>query len=128
MELSTGIIFSKEETVTNELTARALGSGGLDVYATPAMIALMEHTAWESVEGCMEEGCSTVGTLMNVKHLSASPVGAHIRAESELTEVDGRRLVFKVSAFDDAGLIGEGVHERFIIKTDKFMAKTNSKL
>ena len=65
---------------------------------------------------------------MNVKHLSASPVGAHIRAESELTEVDGRRLVFKVSAFDDAGLIGEGVHERFIIKTDKFMAKTNSKL
>ena len=128
MELSTGIIFSKEETVTKEKTARALGSGGLDVYATPAMIALMEHTAWESVEECMEEGCSTVGTLMNVKHLSASPVGAHIRAESELTEVDGRRLVFKVSAFDDAGLIGEGVHERFIIKTDKFMAKTNSKL
>ena len=92
------------------------------------MIALMENTAWASVEPCMEEGRSTVGTKLDVAHLSASPVGAHITCESELMEVDGRRLVFKVSASDDAGPIGEGMHERFIINTEKFMARTESKV
>ncbi|MBQ3369906.1 MAG: thioesterase family protein [Mogibacterium sp.] len=128
MELKTGIKYQKEMTVTEDLCANAWGSGGLAVYATPAMIALMESTAWESVEPCMEEGCSTVGTHLDVAHLSASPVGSHITAESELVEIDGRRLVFKVSASDDAGLIGEGTHERFIIKTEKFMARTEAKL
>jgi predicted thioesterase len=88
----------------------------------------MENTAWASVEPCMEEGRSTVGTKLDVSHLSASPVGATITCESELLEVDGRRLVFKVSASDDAGLIGEGLHERFIINTEKFMARTEAKL
>lgn len=128
MELETGIKNSKEVTVTEDLCANAWGSGGLPVYATPAMIALMEQTAWASVEPCMEEGRSTVGTHLDVAHLSASPAGAHITAESELVEIDGRRLVFKVSASDDAGLIGEGTHERFIINTEKFMARTESKL
>ncbi len=122
-ELKTGIKCIKEETVTEELTAASLESGGLPVYATPEMIRLMENTAWSSVEDCMDEGCSTVGILMNVSHVSASPVGAHIHCESELVEIDGRRLVFKVSAYDDSGLIGEGRHERFIISNDKFMKK-----
>ena len=125
--LRTGIKGIKETVVTKEITADAWGSGGLPVYATPAMIALMEMTAWSSVEPYMEEGYSTVGTHVDVSHLSASPVGAHISCESELTEVDGRRLVFKVSASDDTGLIGEGVHERFIINTGKFMMRTAKK-
>lgn len=126
-ELITGIKCIKELTVTEDVTAAALDSGGLAVYATPAMIALMEFAAWDSVEGCMEEGMTTVGTLMNVKHLSATPVCMHVRAESELIEIDRRRLVFKVAAYDDAGLIGEGTHERFIIDADKFMARTEAK-
>ena len=127
-ELITGIKNSKEMIVTKELCADAWGSGGLTVYATPAMIALMEQTAWASVEPYMEEGRSTVGTHLNVAHLSASPVGSRITAESELIKIDGRRLVFKVSASDDAGMIGEGTHERFIINTEKFMARTEAKL
>ena len=128
MELKPGITNKTETIVTKELCANAWGSGGLEVYATPAMIALMENTAWASVEPCMEEGRSTVGTKLDVSHLSASPVGARITCESELVEIDGRRLVFKVSASDDAGLIGEGMHERFIINTEKFMARTEEKL
>lgn len=125
--LETGIKCVKEEVVTEELTAKVVGSGGLAVYATPAMIRLIEHAAWESVEEAVEEGCTTVGTLMNVKHVSASPLGAKIKATSELVEIDGRRLVFKVEAYDDAGLIGEGVHERFVVNTEKFMSKLASK-
>ena len=128
MELKPGITNKTETIVTKELCANAWGSGGLEVYATPAMIALMENTAWASVEPCMEEGRSTVGTKLDVSHLSASPVGARITCESELVEIDGRRLVFKVSASDDVGLIGEGMHERFIINTEKFMARTEAKL
>lgn len=121
--MKTGIKCVKEEAVTAELTAEAVGSGGLAVYATPAMIRLMEHAAWSGVEDLMEEGFTTVGILMNVKHVSASPLGAHIKAESELIEIDGRRLVFKVAAYDEDGLIGEGVHERFVVNEEKFMSK-----
>lgn len=128
MELKPGIKACKEIIVTKELCADAWGSGGLPVYATPAMIALMENTAWASVEPCMEEGRSTVGTKLDVSHLSASPVGARITCESELIEAEGRRLVFRVKASDDAGLIGEGMHERFIINTEKFMARTEAKI
>jgi predicted thioesterase len=127
-ELKPGIKTTLEEVVTIELTAPSIGSGGLMVYATPAMIRLMEHASWSSVEGCMQEGYSTVGTSMNVRHISASPVGAHIRCECELSEVDGRRLVFKVAAYDESGLVGVGVHERYIVNTDRFMAKAAGKL
>ena len=126
-ELKVGIKGIKELAVTEDVTAAALDSGGLAVFATPAMIALMEFAAWASVEDCLEEGQTTVGTLMNVKHLAATPVGMSVRAESELVEVAGRRLVFKVAAFDDKDLIGEGMHERFIINADKFMARTEAK-
>lgn len=126
-ELKTGIKCTKELTVTEDVTAAALASGGLAVYATPAMIALIEFAAWDSVEDCLEEGQTTVGTLMNVKHLAATPVGMHVRAKSELIEIDRRRLVFKVAAYDDAGLIGEGTHERFIVNADKFMSSAEAK-
>lgn len=127
-ELIKGIKGHAEETVTEDKTAAAFGSGDLRVYATPRMLTMMEHTAWASVEPYMDEGMGTVGTHLDVSHVSASPVGAHITVDSELTEVDGRRLVFEVRAYDDAGLIGEGTHERFIIKNEKFMTRTNSKL
>ena len=128
MELKTGIKNSSELTVTEDMTAASAGSGGQPVFSTPHLVALMETTAWASGEPCMEEGMSTVGPHLDIAHLAASPVGAHITGESELIEIDGRRLVFKVSDSDDAGLIGEGTHERFIINIDKFMARTNAKL
>ena len=123
--LETGIKCIKEEVVTEELTTEQVGSGGLAVYATPAMIRLMEHAAWLSVEEHMQEGFTTVGTRMDVKHLKASPLGACVKAEAELVEIDGRRLVFKVAAYDDKGPIGEGMHERFIVNIEKFMGKIN---
>ena len=119
--LNTGIKGSASEIVTNEKTAVAVGSGGLSVYATPAMIALMEKSAYESVQSLLEEGSGTVGTLMNIQHISATPVGMKVIA------IDGRKLTFKVTAFDEVGKIGEGIHERFIINNEKFQAKTNSK-
>jgi predicted thioesterase len=127
-ELTTGIKGYAEEYVTENNTATAMKSGGLDVYATPRMINMMEYTAWSSVEPYMDEGCGTVGTHLDVSHVAASPVSAFIKYESELTEIDGRKLVFTVKAYDDAGLIGEGRHERFIIRNDRFMQKTNSKI
>lgn len=126
--LSIGIKHENTIKVTEELTAKVLGSGTLDVYATPAMIALMEKTAMESVGQYLEEGQGTVGININVDHVSASPIGATIKCISELTGVDGRKLSFFVSAFDDAGLIGEGTHQRFIIKNESFQAKANGKL
>lgn len=125
--LEKGIKGTGRQVVTEKLTAKEMGSGELAVYATPAMIALMEETAYKSVTAELEDGMGTVGTLMNVKHVSASPVGMKITCETELTEVDGRRLVFTVKAYDTKGLIGEGVHERFVIVNEKFQAKTDSK-
>lgn len=126
--METGII-GQEELIVNEMnTAEALGSGSLAVFATPAMIALMEKTARLSVAPFLEDGQSTVGTLVNVKHLSASPVGMKITCRTELKEIDRRRLVFHVECSDEAGIIGEGEHERFIIDEAKFMAKAEAKL
>ena len=128
MELPKGIVGTKELTVTKDKTAAAVGSGLLDVFATPQMIALMEATASESVAPYLDEGSTSVGTLVNVSHVAATPVGMKVRCESELTEVDGRKLTFTVKAFDECGLIGEGTHERFVVFSEKFMAKTNAKL
>ncbi len=117
------------ELVVNESnTAEALGSGSLAVLATPSMIALMEKTARLSVDPFLEEGQSTVGTLVNVKHLSATPVGMKVTCNTELVEIDRRRLVFHVECSDEKGLIGEGDHERFVIDAEKFMSKTSAKL
>lgn len=128
MTLEKGIKKSSECVVTKELTAKIMGSGELDVYATPAMIALMEQTAYQSVSDALEEGAGTVGTLMNVKHVAASPIGMKITCQTELVEVDGRKLTFHVEAYDEQGLIGEGTHERFIIMNEKFQQKADSKL
>lgn len=126
--MDTGIKGYKEITVTKELTAISLGSGDLEVYATPAMIALMEETASESVKPRLEAGQGSVGTCIAIKHLAATPIGMRVRCESELVEVDGRRLVFNITAYDEKDKIGEGTHERFIISNDKFQSKVNSKL
>lgn len=126
--LETGIKGHQTETVTEEKTAAAVGSGSLRVYATPAMIALMEKTALASVAGELEEGMTTVGTKLDVAHTSASPEGSTITCESVLTEIDRCRLVFTVTAYDDAGEIGKGTHERFIVDCAKFMDKTAAKL
>jgi len=126
-ELKTGIKNRLEEDVTYERTAAGQKSGGLPVYATPRMVCLMETAAWSSVEPYMDEGMGTVGIYLDIKHVSASPEGEHIVCESELTEIDGRKLTFEVKAYDSAGLIGEGRHERFIINNGKFMAKAETK-
>lgn len=123
-----GIKFSLERKVTENLTARAMGSGTLDVFATPAMIALIEETAWKSVAKELENGQATVGTCLKINHIAPSPIGMDVRCETELVEVDGRRLVFNVKVFDDCGEIGNGIHERFIINADKFQAKANEKI
>ncbi len=125
--METGIKNTLEITVTDNLTAAAVGSGTLNVYATPAMIALIEETAWKSVAPYLEEGQSTVGTRLDVSHVAPTPLGMTVRCETELTEVDGRRLVFAVNVYDEVGLIGKGTHERFIIMSEKFQAKADSK-
>lgn len=127
MELKTGIRGEQRVRVTEEMTAKRLGSGELPVLATPMMIALMENTAYKSVADCLEEGQGTVGTRISVSHISATPVGMEISLESELIEIDRKRLVFKVRAHDTAGCIGEGEHERFIIDEQKFLEKTKAK-
>lgn len=118
-----GIKGRLEQTVTPEMSAARVGSGLVDVFATPMMIALIEQTCYESVLPHLEEGQGTVGTHVNVAHTAATPIGMRVWCESELVEVDRRRLVFKVKAFDECGLIGEGSHERFIIDTVKFFEK-----
>ncbi|MBD5114579.1 MAG: thioesterase family protein [Ruminococcaceae bacterium] len=123
-----GLKNTKQIKVEEKDTALTYGSGTLKVFATPAMIALMENTAMNAVSAYLEEGEATVGTEINVKHLSATPVGGTVTCEAELAEIDGRRLVFNVKAFDDKGIIGEGTHQRFIVKTEKFLVKTYDKL
>ena len=125
--LEKGIKGTQTVEVVYENTATAVGSGVLEVFATPCMLALMEKTACDSVIPYLEEGNGTVGTEVNIKHVAATPIGMTVRCESELIEVDGRRLVFTVAAYDDAGIIGEGTHERFIVNNEKFQTKTNNK-
>ena len=128
MTLVTGIKGNSKVLAENSNSARTMGSGTLDVFATPAMIALMENTAFESVAGELEEGSGTVGTALKVKHVAATPVGMKVVCETELVKVDGRALTFSVKAFDEKGLIGEGEHERFIVFNEKFQAKADAKL
>ena len=127
-ELSSGVRGAQQETVTEKNIASALGSGGLAVYATPCMITLMEYCAMESVRPYLQQGSSTVGTRLDIKHLAATPIGMTVRCETELIEIDRRRLVFLCRAFDDAGLIGEGTQERFIVDDEKFMEKVSQKV
>ena len=114
--------------VEQEDTAKVVGSGDLLVYATPCMVALMEGAACGSIAPFLSEGESSVGTMMQVNHTSATPVGMEVRAESEVTAVEGRKITFSIKAFDEAGEIGNAVHQRFIVKADRFLEKTYDKL
>jgi len=125
--LKPGIEAQKAETVPDKNTAAAWGSGGIAVYATPAMIALMEGAAFSAVGSILPPGWSTVGTELNIKHIAASPLGMKVYAKAELLNIDGRALSFKVEAFDEAGKIGEGTHNRFIIEVEKFLTKIEAK-
>ena len=122
-EMLKGLTNSETLLVRHEDTAAVYGSGALEVFATPAMIALMEKTCLESVSDKIGEGNTTVGISVNIKHLKASPVGALIRCDATLVEVDRRRLVFEVKCFEGETLIGEGIHERFVVDSEKFMGK-----
>ena len=126
-EIKPGLTAEKTVTVNDSNTASALGSGNLAVFSTPAMIALMEYAALSAVEAKLPPGWSTVGTELNVKHLSATSRDMKVTARAELLAVDGRALSFRVEAFDEAGKIGEGTHGRFIIENERFMAKVESK-
>jgi predicted thioesterase len=123
----TGIKNRLELLVDQDHTAKKLGSGELEVFATPAMIALIEETCWKSVADEVGEGNGTVGIKLDVSHLAATPVGMKVWCESELVSEEGRNLTFSVKVYDEAGLIGEGTHERFIVNNDKFMTKAEGK-
>ncbi len=125
--METGIKGREEVTVTPELTAESIGSGTVPVFATPMMISLVEKACRCSVEPYLDEGQTTVGTLVNVAHLAATPVGMRVWCETELVETDRRRLVFRVTVRDDAGPVGEGTHERFIIDSDRFVKKAEAR-
>lgn len=127
LHLALGMTGEKRETVTEQNTAIQYGSGCVPVYATPAMIGLMEGAAVEAIAAHLPEGTSSVGTELKIKHSAATPVGLSVRATAELIEIDGRRLVFAVAAFDDQEQIGSGVHERFVIQMEKFLAKAAAK-
>lgn len=123
-----GMKAEKRITVGPEDTAEKVGSGTLPVLATPRMIALIEATASAAAAPGLEPGTSTVGTLVNVAHTSATPVGMEVVCTAELVEVDRRRLVFEVEVRDASGPVGSGTHERFVVDDAKFMAKAESKL
>ncbi|MBO5746107.1 MAG: thioesterase family protein [Clostridia bacterium] len=127
MEIKVGLIGEVKEKVCDGNTAKEVGSGSLEVFATPAMIALMEKASCVALEGYIDEGTTTVGTKVDIEHVAATPLGMTVTVRSTVTEVDGRRICFAVEAFDEAGLIGKGNHERFVVFSEKFMAKTNSK-
>ena len=125
--LEVGIRGQKETIVTKQNTAAGIGSGSLEVFSTPIMILLMEESCFMSVSDKLDEGFTTVGISVDVKHLSATPLGMKVEINSELIKIDGRALTFKVEAYDEKGLIGEGIHERFIVNNEKFQSKTDSK-
>jgi len=125
MGLSIGIQGEVSLVVAEEHTAAHFGAGGVHVFGTPMMIGLMESAAWTLVQSELEEGETTVGTLVNVRHLAATKMGHRVTASAELVEIDGRRLVFRVSARDERGLIGEGLHERSRVQLDRFLAHVN---
>ncbi len=125
--LKEGITGEAETIVSEENTAIKMGSGTLPVFATPAMVAVVEKAAWSSVAGELEDGQSTVGTAMTLSHESATPVGLKITAKTTLTAIDRRKLTFSWEAYDEAGIIGRGTHERFIVDNEKFVSKAERK-
>ena len=128
MEITVGMKGEVGTTVEREDTALEVGSGSLLVYATPCMVALMEGAACEAIAEALVENQTTVGTALNIEHISATPVGLDVRAEAIVTAVEGKVISFEIKAFDEAGEIGRGTHKRVIINSQKFLEKTYSKL
>lgn len=125
--IEVGIKGRMETIVTPDNVATSVGSGRVKVFSTPNMIQLMERAALFSIEPYLEKGQSSVGTHINVSHCAATPVGMRVWTESEVMEIDRRRITFAVKAYDERGLIGEGTHERFIIDIEKFQSKADNK-
>ncbi len=127
MTLAPGLVGESHATVDTSMLASSVGSGDLEVLSTPSMIALMELAASRAVESFLPPGQTTVGTRLDVRHLAATPAGAEIRAHAELLEVDGRKLTFRVEAFDSQEKIGEGTHERAIVDPTRLLARAQAK-
>lgn len=128
MEITVGMKGTATTLVEREDTAYEVGSGSLLVYATPCMVALMEGAACDAIAEAIPEGKTSVGTALDIQHLAATPVGLEVRAEAEVTEVNGSIITFQVTAYDEAGKIGEGTHKRAVITTQRFLDKVYSKL
>ena len=128
MEITVGMKATVYSNVEREDTAREVGSGDLLVYATPCMVALMEGAACEAIAEAIPDTQTTVGTALNIEHTSATPVGLDVRAEAEVTAVEGKVITFSVTAYDEAGLIGTGTHKRVIVNSQKFLDKAYDKL
>jgi predicted thioesterase len=128
MEITVGMTGQVTSVVEREDTALEVGSGSLLVYATPCMVALMEGAACEAIAPAMNEEKTSVGTALNIAHISATPVGLEVRAEAVVTAVEGKVITFEIHAFDEAGEIGKGTHKRVIVPTQKFLDKAYSKL
>ncbi|MDD3745603.1 MAG: thioesterase family protein [Anaerostipes sp.] len=127
MDLKVGDEIELSEVVTTELTAQTWGSGSLPVYATPAMILLIERASVALLDGKLEEGTTSVGTKLNVSHLSATPLDQKVTCHCHLTEIDRKRLEFHVEITDASGRVGIGTHERFIVSSDSFVEKAKNK-
>ena len=128
MEITVGMKGEVATLAEREDTAKEVGSGSLLVYATPCMVALMEGAACEAIQEALSDTQTTVGTELNIQHISATPVGLEVRAEAEVIAVDGKVITFAVKAFDEAGEIGNGIHKRVIVNTQKFLEKAYDKL
>ena len=125
--LEIGMKHIAETLVTEENTAAKAGSGSLMVFGTPYMVALMEKAAWESIAPALDEGQSSVGISMKVSHDAATPVGMQVRAEAEVIAVDGRKVTFSITAYDERGVIGRAEHQGCVITAERFLAKTYGK-
>lgn len=128
MEILVGMKGEASTLVEREDTAAEVGSGSLLVYATPCMVALMEGAACEAIADALGEDQSSVGIALNIEHLSATPVGLEVRAEAEVTAVEGKIITFALTAYDEAGKIGEGTHKRCVVNAQKFLDKAYTKL
>lgn len=128
MKAEVGMKAEVTTLVEREDTAAEVGSGSLLVYATPCMAALMEGAACEAIADALEDGETTVGIELNLKHIAATPVGMEVRAEAEVTAVEGKILTFAIKAFDEAGEIGNATHKRALVNAQRFLDKTYAKL
>ena len=126
--LKTGIAMMLKDVVTEDKTAKTLGSGSLAVYGTPAMILLVEKAAVALLEGRLEEGMTSVGTRLNVEHLAPTPVGGKVTCAVTLVEIAERKLTFRVLVEDQSGIIGKGLHERYLVEADRFQVRADARL